>query len=90
MKTFRSIHDLLTPTGWNEDTKELLGNLIHLSLGDGAKLDGAGEHTPKPEEPMLDVLRAATLVAAVLAGVWLYNSVQTGSVLQLTAIAEAQ
>jgi hypothetical protein len=37
---------------------------------------------------MLDVLRAATLLAAVLAGVWLYNSVQTGSVLQLTAFAE--
>jgi hypothetical protein len=90
MKTFRSIHDLLTPGGWNEDTKELLGILSHLLLGDGAKLDGAGEHTPIPEEAMLDVLRAATLVAAVLAGVWLYNSVQTGSVLQLTAIAEAQ
>ena len=39
---------------------------------------------------MLDVLRAATLVAAVLAGVWLYNSVQTGSVIQLTSIAETQ
>ena len=38
---------------------------------------------------MLDVLRAATLVGAVLAGVWLYNSVQTGSVLQLTVFAEA-
>jgi hypothetical protein len=39
---------------------------------------------------MLDVLRAATLVAAVLAGVWLYNSVQTGSVLQISAFAETQ
>jgi hypothetical protein len=37
---------------------------------------------------MLDVLRATTLVAAVLAGVWLYNSVQTGSVLQMSAFAD--
>jgi hypothetical protein len=37
---------------------------------------------------MLDVLRAATLLAAVLAGVWLYNSMQTGSVFQLTGVAQ--
>ena len=37
---------------------------------------------------MLDMLRAATLLAAVLAGVWLYNSVQTGSVFQLTRFAQ--
>jgi site-specific recombinase len=41
-----------------------------------------------PEEAMLDVLRAATLLAAVLAGVWLYNSMQTGSVFQLTGVAQ--
>ena len=37
---------------------------------------------------MLEMLRAATLIAAVLAGVWLYNSIQTGSVLQLTGFAQ--
>jgi hypothetical protein len=82
------VHYLLIPCGWNEDTKELLGNLSHLLLGTESKLSDAGEHTHDPEKAMLDVLRAATLLAAVLAGVWLYNSVQTGSVLQLTAFAE--
>ena len=47
-----------------------------------------GSTRNKPEETMVDVLRAATLLAAVLASVWLYNSVQTGSVLQLTGAAQ--
>jgi hypothetical protein len=39
---------------------------------------------------MLDVLRAATVVAAVIAGVWLYNSLQIGWTLQITTIADTR
>jgi hypothetical protein len=39
---------------------------------------------------MLDVLRAATVVAAILAGVWLYNSLQIGWSLQMTTIADTR
>jgi hypothetical protein len=54
------------------------------------KLDGAGEHSRKQESTMLDVLRAATVVAAVIAGVWLYNSLQVGWTHQITTIADTR
>ena len=42
------------------------------------------------ERTMLNVLRAAALVGAVMSGVWLYNALQTGSFIQLTAYAQSR
>jgi hypothetical protein len=72
------------------DAKELLAIRRHALLGMGIKLNGAGEHSRKQETTMLDVLRAATVVAAVIAGVWLYNSLQVGWTLQITTIADTR